>query len=198
MGKQLTKTECECVREELARLIGVRFEIMPVLRDFPAKVEEVEWYVRCPEWEDLAESAYANIAWKDRTGALWIRSLRVGDTFELSEGMCGGEAAMRISEVDFTGFDSQKVLAWFNGSYPEVAQQLNRYRGALEELSAQRGVPLELGFDCGNGIVFYSIRTKIDTAKLGLNEELSMLEPAVRALKDAFEVLGELDLKVRA
>jgi len=185
--------EKEFVVEALLELTGVHFESIAPHPAFPLPVENLEWFMRCRNKDEISLAPYINTAWKEKEGRIWLESLAVGDTIDWIELAYGEERATQSLDLDYSRFDDKSFAAEFESRYPIVMGRIREYEATVDGVSKKGKVRLEVRRSGSKGILVFTVAARIDRPEgAGLKSLRSALEKNVLALREAHEAISKV------
>lgn len=185
--------EGEFVRDAVSSATGARFEVVPPHPAFPVSLENVEWFMRCREKEEIAKAPYLNTVWKERRVGIWLESLAVGDTVDWIELAYGEERAAASLDIDYSRFEEPAFRADLAKRFPVVMGRIGEYEKVAAAVGRRRKVHLELRHAGSKGMLVFSVAALVRSTSRSSRKSLdSALRRGVSALREAYDEVQRL------
>lgn len=185
--------EKEFVRQTLLELTGVHFDDVESHPAFPLATQNLEWYMRCRNRDEITLSPYLNAAWKDKDGSIWLESLAIGDTIDWIELAYGDERATQSLDLDYSRLDDPEFQAEFERRYPIVLNRIRDFERIVSDVSRKHKARLEMRRAGARGMLVFTIAAKLEGPETAGQKALrSALEKNVSALREAHEAIEKV------
>ena len=182
---RLEMIQPESVKQVLMRETGAPFEIgMPAPHD-PFFGEHPKWFVTCPDSYYVEQTFFARAAWSDENDNLWIGSDIVYTSVGLIESVYGEKQDRLLRNANSDSPNLEKELG---ERFPKALHKIKAHENALKKLSTRLGVNLMLKHSGSDGVVFFTLVSKIDADNVNrstLNQLDRLIGRTLNALKEA-------------
>jgi hypothetical protein len=176
----------ESVKQVLTKETGAPFEFgMPTPHD-PFFREHPKWFVRCPDSYYVEQTFFARAAWSDANDNLWLGSDIVCTSVGLIEATHEGERDRLLKNASS---DSPDIDQELGEKFPEVLNRIKRYESVVKNLSKRLGVDLMLRRSSSDGVVFFTLVSKIEAGDVNsstLNQLEGLINRNLKALREAY------------